>query len=362
MQNKSPYLITNSNGVHLLYMQQVRFSSATVDYYYNSPVSLLPHICTNEHIVFITDSNVAAAHPGIFDGRTTLVIQAGEESKTLGTIERLCNELLEAQATRQTWIVGVGGGVVSDITGFVAAVYMRGVKCGFVPTTLLAMVDAAIGGKNGVNTGPHKNIIGTIRQPDFILFDPTLLSSLPDMEWSNGFAEVVKYACIFDKELFTELASHELSYYRKNVAALNDLITRCASLKNKTVAEDEHEKGIRKLLNFGHTAGHAIETTYSLPHGVAVSIGMVIAAAMSVEKCGLPHDVPAKLRDLLRRYGLPDTHAIDTDKIMSLLRSDKKRTKEYIDYILLEQIGKGVICPLTFPEIESALKRHESNS
>ncbi len=362
MRRKSPYLITNSNGVHLLHMQQVRFSSATVSYYYNSTVSLLPQICTNDNIVFITDSNVAAAHPGIFEGRTTLVIPAGEDSKTLGTIELLCNELLQAEATRQTWIVGVGGGVVCDITGFVAAVYMRGIKCGFVPTTLLAMVDAAIGGKNGVNTGPHKNIIGTIRQPDFILFDPTLLSSLPNVEWSNGFAEVIKYSCIFDKELFTELASHDIRYYQSNGDALNNLVTRCANLKNNTVAEDEHEQGTRKLLNFGHTAGHAIETTYGLPHGAAVGIGMVIAAAMSVEKCSLPDDVPAKLCDLLRRYGLPDHHAMDTNKIMSLLRADKKRTKEHIDYILLEQIGKGVIHPLTFPEIESALKRHEGNS
>ena len=343
-------------------MQQVRFSSATVDYYYNSTASLLPQICANDNIVFITDSNVAAAHPDIFEGKTTLVIPAGEESKTLGTIERLCNELLEAEATRKTWLVGVGGGVVCDIVGFVAAVYMRGVKCGFVPTTLLAMVDAAIGGKNGVNTGPLKNIIGTIRQPHFILFDPTLLSSLPDVEWSNGFAEVIKYACIFDRELFTELAGHDIRYYQSNGEALNSLITKCANLKNKTVAEDEHEKGIRKLLNFGHTAGHAIETTYRLQHGVAVGIGMVIAASMSIEKCGLSPDVPAKLKDLLHRYGLPNGHAIDTTKIMLLLKADKKRTGEHIDYILLEQIGKGMICPLTFPEIESALKRHESNS
>jgi 3-dehydroquinate synthase len=362
MPGKHTSLITNSYEVHLLHMQQVRFSSATVDYYYNSPVTLLPQICTNDNIIFITDSNVAAALPGIFAGKTTLVIPAGEESKSLGTIERLCNELLDAEATRQTWLVGVGGGVVSDITGFVAAVYMRGIRCGFVPTTLLAMVDAAIGGKNGVNTGPHKNIIGTIRQPDFLLFDPTLLSSLPDREWSNGFAEVIKYACIFDAELFAELASHDINYYRTNTEALNTLIRTCADLKNKTVAEDEHEKGIRKLLNFGHTAGHAIETTYGLPHGAAVGIGMVIAATMSVEKCGLPHDVPAKMKDLLCRYGLPDSHAIDTDKIMALLKADKKRTQQHIDYILLEQIGKGVICPLTFPEIESALKRHEGNS
>jgi 3-dehydroquinate synthase len=362
MHGKCTSLITNSYEVHLLHMQQVRFSSATVNYYFDSTVSQLHQVCGGAHTVFVTDSNVITAHPAIFEGKTTLVIPAGEESKTLATMERLCKELLDAEATRQTWLVGVGGGVVCDITGFVAAVYMRGIKCGFVPTTLLAMVDAAIGGKNGVNTGPHKNIIGTIRQPDFLLFDPTLLSSLPDVEWSIGFAEVIKYACIFDAALFTQLASHDIHNYRTNADALNGLIRTCADLKNKTVAEDEHEKGIRKLLNFGHTAGHAIETTYGLPHGVAVGIGMVIAAAMSVEKCGLPKDVPAKLKDLLRRYGLPHTHAIDTDKIMALLKADKKRTKEHIDYILLEQIGKGVICPLTFPEIESALKRHEVNS
>ncbi len=232
-----------------------------------------------ESTIIITNEHLGHLYPELVKEHKTLLVPPTESSKDTSTIASLAKQLLQMEVTRQTTIIGVGGGVVTDITGFLASTYMRGVPFGFVPTTLLGMVDAAVGGKNGVNVGMNKNILGTIRQPGFVLYDTRFLNTLPDDEWSNGFAEVIKYACIFDAELFAELGEHNISFYKdQNDDALATLIERCVAWKNKTVAEDERETGTRKLLNFGHTAAHAIENLYELPHGKAVGIGIVIAA------------------------------------------------------------------------------------
>jgi 3-dehydroquinate synthase len=285
-----------------------------------------------------------------------LVIPPGENTKDLHTIESLTRQLIEKEATRKTLVIGVGGGVITDITGFLASVYMRGVSFGFIPTSLLGMVDAAIGGKNGVDLGMNKNMIGVIRQPDFILFDSTFLQTLPDDEWSNGFAEIIKYACIFDAELFEELSVKNLTWYRDTGnGAINTVIESCVAWKNKTVVEDEMETGSRKLLNFGHTAAHAIENLYDLPHGKAVGIGMVIACLVSEKEVGLDPAVTARLKNLLGQYHLPVKMQIDATKAMELLKMDKKRVNDTIDYIMLERIGKAVIHSLPIPVIEKTL-------
>ncbi len=235
-----------------------------------------------EDCIIITDSNIASLYPEICAYYNTIIISPGEGQKTLQTIEALATQLLQLGAYRKTALIGMGGGVITDMTGYLAASYMRGVSCGFIPTTLLGMVDAAIGGKNGVNVGMHKNILGTIRQPSFIHFDTSFLNTLPHAEWSNGFAEIIKYACVFDKGLFDELSSHDIDFYKNDNNALQQLITKCIGWKNKIVLEDENENGSRKLLNFGHTAGHAFEKLYNLPHGQAIAIGMVIV----MQACG----------------------------------------------------------------------------
>ncbi|GAA4463411.1 hypothetical protein GCM10023093_11790 [Nemorincola caseinilytica] len=308
-----------------------------------------------QQAVILTDEHIAALYPHLLKDLRVITIPAGEDSKSITTIARLTKELLEIGATRDTLLIGMGGGVVTDITGFLAAVFMRGIRCGFVPTTLLAMADAAVGGKNGVNNGMYKNMIGTIRQPEFILYDIQLLQTLPQEEWSNGFAEVIKYGCIFDAGLFDELAQHDLAWYMQNNDALNKVIERCVAWKNRTVAEDEHEKGIRKLLNFGHTAGHAIEKLYALPHGKAVAIGMMIACHISEQQTGLDAATTQQLEAALQRYHLPVHMAIDTAKVMALLQTDKKRKDDSINYILLQDKGKAVIHPLRLPVIEKAL-------
>lgn len=335
--------------------QVVTFPSGQVRYFYESTYSKLWDIHNPADVILITDSQVARAHPYIFKDRKCIVINAGEGSKTMHTVEYITTQLLHLHATRSSVLVGIGGGVITDITGFVASLYMRGISFGFIPTTVLGMVDAAIGGKNGVNISLHKNITGTINQPDFILYDTTLLQTLPNQEWSNGFAEVIKYACLFDASLFYELATHNLAYYQQDNAAMQQLIIRCADWKNKIVAADEHEKGDRKLLNFGHTAAHAIENLYELPHGQAVAIGMVIAATLSLQITGLAPTATIQLKDMLQQYDLPISYSINIPEAMQLLQMDKKRHNNKIEFILLEEIGKATIRPLPFDVIEKTM-------
>lgn len=341
--------------------QQVAFPSGTVNYYFGHSVNELAKLVDMEHAIFVTDEHIAQLYPHIFKNWRTLIIPAGEGSKDINTITSLTTQLLEMEATRHTLLIGVGGGVITDITGFLASVYMRGVRFGFVPTSLLAMVDAAIGGKNGVDVGLHKNILGTIRQPEFIFYDTNFLQTLPDEQWSNGFAEIIKYACIFDAGMFDELCNNAPSFYKKNTGALDDLIGQCVAWKNKTVVEDEHEKGSRKLLNFGHTVGHAIEKLCDLSHGKAVGIGMVVACILSEDIMDIDKSTTQQLQQLLQQYKLPVSIDINIHDVMKILKTDKKRKDDAIDYILLEQIGKGIIKPLPFAVIEKALRTYESN-
>ncbi len=342
-------------------MQQVTFPSGSVDYYFQSTGEELSAVLEGKPVIFVTDENVFRLHANFFDGKDTLVIPPGEGSKRMETITHLAGELLNRDANRDVTLVGVGGGVITDITGFLASVYMRGIRFGFVPTTLLAMTDAAVGGKNGVNLGLHKNIIGTIRQPEFILFDSSFLPTLPDSEWSNGFAEVIKYAVIFDAELYAELQQNDLKYYKDNSSACDAVVSKCVAWKNKTVIEDERERSVRKLLNFGHTVAHAIENLYELSHGVAVGIGMIVACRISEAIIGLEAKATIQLQDMLVRYGLPVHVQIDVSAVMELLKSDKKRKGDTIDYILLNRIGSAVIHPLQFAVVEKALNIYASN-
>ena len=333
--------------------ETVSFPSGDV-HFYSGPVQIAA-IYSGRDVILLSDEHVAAALPHLFEGRKTIIIPAGEQHKHLQTIEYICKQLLELEATRASVLIGVGGGVVTDIAGFVAATYMRGITFGFAPTSVLAMVDAAIGGKNGVNIGLHKNITGTIVQPDSISVDVSLLSTLPATEWSNGFAEVIKYACLFDKPLFDELGRHDIAYYRNNTAAMQQIVDTCVGWKNKIVIADEHEKAERKLLNFGHTAAHAIENLYDLPHGQAVAIGMMVAMQLSEEVLGMDHSHTEALRSILQQYELPVAYDIDVPRAMEILKMDKKRASGNIDYILLHDIGHAVIQPLPFTTIENAL-------
>ena len=321
----------------------VSFPGGTVRYLFNTAFQLVSEQVEPSSCIIITDEHVAVLHGKAFEGfKAVIVLPAGEDAKNFANTLQAVQQLLAHEAHRKTFIMGVGGGMVTDITGFIASIYMRGVQFSYVPTTLLGMVDASIGGKNGINLGLQKNLLGTINQPEFILFDHHFLQTLPVEEWSNGFAEVIKYACLFDEELFNDLSQNSPEYYQKNMAATAALVARCADWKNKTVLADEREQGIRKLLNFGHTAGHAFETVCKIPHGQAVGLGMLVACRLS-EAHGLATATTEKLTTLLQQYHLPVTIEADADQLMQVLAMDKKRSDEGVDYILLEAVGKATI-------------------
>ncbi|MET0299202.1 MAG: 3-dehydroquinate synthase, partial [Flavitalea sp.] len=279
------------------------FSSQTTDYYFDGDFSKLNELVGSAHTVLVTDENVYSAHKRKFAGYDCIVLKPGEEFKVQATVNTIIEQLIEFKTDRKSIIVGIGGGVVTDLTGFVASTYMRGVKFGFVPTTILAMVDASIGGKNGIDVGLYKNLVGVIRQPSFLLYDVSFLKSLPNTEWINGFAEIIKHSCIKDLRLFKELEEHKLSYYKKDLTALKKLIRKNATIKSEVVKNDEFEMGERKLLNFGHTVGHAIENMYELSHGQAISIGMTVACGLSQIRIGFKET--ERVVKVLKQYGLP---------------------------------------------------------
>ena len=330
-------------------VKQVQFSRQVTQFYFDTTFSQLKKIVPQKNTVLITDEHLAAAHPALFKGWNTIVLKAGEEYKVQATVDNIILKLIGLHADRSWTLVGVGGGVITDMTGYVASIFLRGVKFGFVPTTLLAMVDAAIGGKNGIDVGLYKNMVGTISQPQFLLYDVALLKSLPDNEWRNGFAEIIKHAAILDATMFKELLERNLDYFQRTKPALKKLVQRNAALKAKVVKEDEFEKDKRRLLNFGHTLGHAVEKQYSLMHGEAVAIGMAFAAKLSAEM--LKFKGQEKLTDLIDQYGLPVAAGYDKQKVFDVLVSDKKREGEQMNFILLERIGKAVVKKIPLQEI-----------
>jgi 3-dehydroquinate synthase len=259
------------------------FSNSTVEYFFNSDFSHLEKLVSKDQAVIITDDHLFEKHKRKFKGWNTIVLKPGEAYKVQQTVDVIIDQLIAFGADRKTTLIGVGGGVVTDITGYVAGIYMRGIKCGFVPTSILAMVDASIGGKNGIDVGVYKNMVGLIRQPQFLLYDHSFLKSLPKEEWQNGFAEIIKHACIKDAAMFELLQKNTLASFKRDPILLADLIQRNALIKTKVVVNDEFEQGERKLLNYGHTLGHAIENMYELSHGQAISIGMTYAALMSAQ-------------------------------------------------------------------------------
>jgi 3-dehydroquinate synthase len=330
-----------------------RFSNSSVDYYFEGRISQLKEVIDVAKAIFVTDENVFAAHQKQFKNRNTIVLKAGEEFKIQATVDSVIEQLIDMEADRKSVLIGVGGGVVTDITGYVASVYMRGISFGFVPTSLLAMVDASIGGKNGIDVGVYKNMVGIIRQPSFLLFDPSLLQTLADAEWRNGFAEIIKHAAIKDAGMFRQLEQNDLSFYQKKRKELSELIRRNVLIKTKVVQEDEFEKGDRKLLNFGHTLGHALENQYELSHGQAISIGMAYASSLSQKINGFKNT--DRLVGLLDQYGLPTFAEFDKEKVINVLKMDKKKTKDSINFILLEKIGKAFIKEISIQQLYETL-------
>ena len=335
--------------------QQYTFPTKAVDCYFDADLSFLEELVPKENAVIITDDNIASIYAEKFKGWKVIAIRPGEENKQQSTVDHIIGELIKLQADRETFIVGVGGGVITDIAGYAASVYMRGVRFGFVPTTILAMVDAAVGGKNGVDVGLYKNLVGVIRHPEFLLYDYSFLKTLPSAEWINGFAEIIKHGCIKDEGMFSMLENNFLEDFQNSAGKIAELIKRNVDIKYNVVCNDEFEKGERKLLNFGHTLGHAIENFYKIPHGNAVSIGMVAACKISETINGFAPTGSQRVIDLLKKYGLPVDLKFDNDEIWKALLMDKKKSGTSMNFILLNKIGDAVIKPIQLQQLKILL-------
>jgi 3-dehydroquinate synthase len=309
-----------------------------------------------ERTVIITDSNVSAHYGGDFPPCPVITIGVGEKIKTLETVKEIFTRLLEFETQRSSFILGIGGGIVCDITGFVASTYLRGVRFGFVSTTLLSQVDASVGGKNGVNFEGYKNMVGVFNQPEFVICDMELLRTLPENELVNGFGEIVKHSAIGDKNMFAYIDAHYKKALALNAEVIEKLVYDSVVIKSGVVNRDEKETGERRKLNFGHTFGHAIEKTMQVPHGEAISIGMVVAAALSVKRGLLSQKKADRLTDLLKQLKLPTSFNINMNDVLDALGKDKKREGNSIHFILLEDIGKAVIQEIPIKELETVLK------
>jgi 3-dehydroquinate synthase len=327
--------------------------------FFDASFSYLQQLVTKENAIIVTDENVYTLHKNKMNGWETIVIKAGEENKQQATANFIIAELIKKRANKKTLLIGIGGGVVTDITGYVASIYMRGVNFGFVPTTILGMVDAAVGGKNGIDVGLYKNIIGTICQPSFLLYDYSLLETLPHQQWANGFAEIIKHACIKDPQLFSFLENNVIDNFRKDKNLLDNLIQKNVQLKTNIVLKDEFEKGERKLLNFGHTFGHAIENEYNLLHGHAISIGMLMAATISEEINNFYSVEKERLAKLLQQYQLPISIKYNPEKVFEMMQLDKKAENEIINYILLNKIGEAIIYPIPIAQLKDIMHMYQ---
>ncbi len=267
----------------------------------------------------------------------------GEKSKRMSTIKSMAEEMVRKGFTRKDAVIAIGGGVTGDMGGFLASVYMRGIPYIHIPTTLLAMVDSSIGGKTGVDLPSGKNLIGTITQPKAVFIDTSCMKNFPEKHLINGIGEVIKYGAIMDKKLFKFLEQNHSEIMKRNPKALAYLITKSVQDKCKVVKRDEIEKGYRMILNYGHTYGHALErlSNFKLLHGHAISIGMVIANQIAVEQGILKEKAAARIKDLLKLYGLP---VLTMKKLTPCdIASDKKREGDHINMVLPKKIGKHCI-------------------
>ncbi len=308
-------------------------------------------------VVIITDDNVRRLYGENFPAFPVFSVLPGEDSKKLTVIESLAEKLLDTGVDRTGFLLAIGGGVVCDIGGFLASVYMRGIRCGYVSTTLLAQVDASTGGKNGVNLGGTKNMLGCIRQPEFVICDPGMLFTLPDKEYLSGLSELIKTAVIGDRDLFELIERNHTEILKRDPELLAKLISGSVKFKAEVVTADELETGLRRILNFGHTYGHAIEMQTSVPHGFAVASGMELATEFSYEKGYIGAQEKYRITDLLNRFTLLTDYKIPDDQMGQLILRDKKKSGTDINFVFTEGIGKASVRKINLNEVIDFYKR-----
>ena len=311
------------------------------------------HLPKERKIVVIIDSRVEKIY-GKFFKFPQIVIDASETEKSFFGIEKITQKLLELEADRNTFILAVGGGTLTDLAGFVSSIFMRGVDFAYVPTTLLAQVDAAIGGKTAINFEGYKNILGVIRQPEFTIICPKFLESLSQKEISEGIAEIIKTFLLADRELFLECRKNLLNG-TFTIENSGDLPYKTALIKAKIVENDPNEKGDRVFLNLGHTFAHALEKIAHISHGEAVGIGLVLAAKLSVKLGLLSKKESTTIEETVAAAGLPTKSPIPVTSLAEYMKKDKKRDNRTIRFVLLQSIGKPIIYNIGIEALKGVL-------
>jgi 3-dehydroquinate synthase len=310
------------------------------------------YLPANSKIIIITDSTLIKHYGKFFEKYNIIEIRQGEKNKTLATVDKIIGKLVEFEADRSAFIVGIGGGIVCDITGFVASIYMRGLRFGFVSTSLLSQVDASVGGKNGVNYKGFKNMVGVFNQPEFVICDLNMLQTLERNEFIGGFAEIIKHGAIKDIKLFEFLEANFKKALDYNTDTLHRVIRDSIIIKSNVVEQDEREKGERRKLNFGHTFGHALEKLTKINHGKAIAIGMNMAAQASV-KLGLLNSTEAdRLKKLIENFQLPVSLSVDKTVLFNAMKKDKKREGSDIHLVLLKSLGNAEVVNINYKKLE----------
>lgn len=321
--------------------------------YVGRVATLLDRVLPKSRVVVITDATIDRLYPDLVRRYENIIIGSGEANKSLATVATLYDRLMAMGADRSTFLLGIGGGIVTDITGYVAATYMRGLDFGFVSTTLLGQVDASIGGKNGVNVADYKNMVGTIVHPRFVISDVEMLATLPKRELRAGMAEVVKSAIVGDSQLFDYMEQRVGEDIYTSRETLQEIVLRAVAVKSAIVEEDERESGRRRVLNLGHTIGHAIErTTREFNHGEAVAIGMAMIGRAAVRLGIMESGEAERIERLLSALGFNLELPVPLVKVVKATRQDKKKRDNILRVVLPERIGSVVVRELPYDEFE----------
>lgn len=309
---------------------------------------LLRELLPEGRVVVVADERVARLYPSLVADYKTIAVPAGESFKNLETILTLCRRFIEAGVDRSTFILGIGGGIATDMAGFAASIYMRGLKFGFVSTTLLGQVDASVGGKNGVNVDGYKNMAGTFTQPQFVICDTEMLSTLPDREFRAGLAEVVKTAVMADRGLFERLEQTDFATLRSDRRLLEEVIRTSVAIKAGIVGRDEREAGERRKLNLGHTLAHALEkSTQRFNHGEAVAIGLRLVADAAVTAGLMPCEDRDRLAALLRKLGFDLELPVSMPTLLAAAAKDKKNKDGVLRVVFPLSIGACEVREIT---------------
>ena len=309
------------------------------------------YLPTNQ-VVVITDSTVNKLYGSHFADYPIIEIGQGEKSKNLETVSAVIAKMLELKIDRKGFVLAVGGGIVTDVAGFVASIYQRGIGFGFVSGTLLSQVDASVGGKNGVNYEGFKNMVGTFNQPEFVICDPQMLATLRPEQLDCGFAEIVKHTIIADKPMFEYLEKNAEKALALDFDVIETLVDNSINIKAGIVNRDEKEHGERRKLNLGHTYGHAVEKVLGVSHGNAVSLGLVVSARLSVKRGLLVQNDADRIVRLLKSLNLPTVINGDKQAIYNALEMDKKREGSQINFVLINGIGNAVVEKIDIDELK----------